>query len=577
MAVSITPIIGLNQLFSPQPSGDRASSQIGSSKSDPEWNVTPNSDPSSTSQSADAFSAALLDVLGDGQAQTAQPSPAAQPSKVQSAPDISAKLDPGGVISSDGSGLKGSNAKQFQVPAAASAPLAQSIPLLVSALVSPASAISQRLTNQTNQSSVQQDKGATQSASDSEAAQVVAIYSSILPLSEPPVGSPSIAPEETSPQVSASGSLTASPKDSPSETAPVAAPLPAPHTAAAPNSSDQPLERDSLVFEAQVRPQQSTPPIQTLQTNHTGLPNPAVAPVQPQVPQAGSSNPAMAQVQSQVSQAGSPNPAVPPVQNQGSQAGSSNLAMAQVQSQVSQAGPSNVAVASVQSQGAPVSQSTSGGVPARPTEEPAVSPSNTPIAPSTTSGGGDNGGSFQQGTKQDQNSSGPAETKAEQPAVHVIAASADTPVSSQINPNSSTTQEVSSKAAAQPIAQQPADPQPAVKTDMNLKVQGQSGENVTVRLSERSGSIQVTVRSADPGTTATLRHELPNIQAGLERAGLQMQGITSHQSGSSGHGNGQSGGQEKKNQNSGSEPQEKQNKRNTSQQDQWLDLMEGKS
>ena len=544
MAVSITPNIGLNQLFSPQPSGDRASSQIGGSKSDPEWNVTPNGDPSSTSQSADAFSAALLDVLGDGQPQAAQPSQPAQSPKFQSVPDTSAKVDTGGSISSDVSGLKGSNTKQFQIPAAASTPLAQSIPLFGSPLASPAPPASQRPTNQTNQSSIRQDK-TTQSASDSEAAQVVAIYSSILPLNEPPVGSSSIASEESAQKVSATETSTVSPKDLPSETVPVAAPVPAPHSSAVPNIPDQPLERDSLVFEAQLQPQQSTSPSQTLQAN----------------------------------QAVSPSAAVPSVQNQDSKAGSPNVAVSPVQNRVLPTGSPNAAVAPVQSQGAPVSQSTSGGGPARPTEEPAVSSPSAPIAPPTTSSGGNSGGSFEQGTKQDQNSSTPVETKGEQPGVHVIAASVDAPVSSQINPNSSNAQEVSSKAAGQPIAQQPTDPQPAVKTDMNLKVQGQSGENVTVRLSERSGSIQVTVRSADPGTTATLRHELPNIQAGLERAGLQMQGITSHQSSSSepGHGNGQSGGQEKKNQNSGSEPQEKQNKRNTSQQDQWLDLMEGKS
>jgi len=61
------------------------------------------------------------------------------------------------------------------------------------------------------------------------------------------------------------------------------------------------------------------------------------------------------------------------------------------------------------------------------------------------------------------------------------------------------------------------------KTDITFRLQGQSGETVSVRVSDRAGDIQIAVRSTDPATAATLRHDLPTIQSGLERAGWRME------------------------------------------------------
>jgi Flagellar hook-length control protein FliK len=511
VAVSITPNINVIQLLSQQASGDRANLQIAGSKSDPEWNATPGTDPSSTSQLGDAFSAALLDALGHSQPQ------AAQPAKFQSAPDINSKTDPAAGIPSNLSALNGLDTKQIQAPAAVSLPRTlQSVLSLVSS-ASPVSPAAQTLTTRANLASIRPAKSSTQSSSESQPVQLAPSYSPILPVKELSTGSPSTVAEEVSPKASSAGPLSVSTKGQPNQTVPAAAPMPSLESAAAASAPDHNLGQDSLVFEAQLRSQQATSPSQTVQVVPVDFSKPAVVPVQSQAPTV-------------------PQPVV--------------------------------------------SQPAASEAPAHPRDESSATvPANLAVQPGA-SNGGDKGGAFEQGARQDEKPSGHTETKGEAPAGHVIAAPADAPQSSQNNPANPHTQEVSSKADAQPIAQQSPGTQPGVKTDMNLKVQGQSGENVTVRLSERSGNVQVTVRSADPGTTTMLRHELPSIQAGLERAGLQMQSITSHHSSSSepGHeSNAQSGGQERKNQNTGSEPQEKHDKRNTSQQDQWLDLMDAKA
>jgi hypothetical protein len=128
----------------------------------------------------------------------------------------------------------------------------------------------------------------------------------------------------------------------------------------------------------------------------------------------------------------------------------------------------------------------------------------------------------------------------------------------------------SSASGSQPIAHQPAGDHPTVKTDMSLKMQGQSGENVTVRLTERGGDIQVSVRSNDPATSALLRHELPSIQAGLERAGWQLENTQSQSSNQSGQ-DSQGGEQRRNDQNSGYREDQK---RRSTQQNQWFDLIQ---
>jgi hypothetical protein len=90
---------------------------------------------------------------------------------------------------------------------------------------------------------------------------------------------------------------------------------------------------------------------------------------------------------------------------------------------------------------------------------------------------------------------------------------------------------VLSKSTTLPIDQQADASQPSMKTDLNVRIQGQSGENINVRISERAGDIQISVRSSDQTTASTLRHELPSIQAGLERAGWHLENGGMGQSG----------------------------------------------
>ena len=92
-----------------------------------------------------------------------------------------------------------------------------------------------------------------------------------------------------------------------------------------------------------------------------------------------------------------------------------------------------------------------------------------------------------------------------------------------------------SKSAILPIDQQAEKSQPSMKTDLNVRIQGQSGENINLRISERAGDIQISVRSSDQTTAAALRHELPSIQAGLERAGWHMENGGMAQSGQDNH------------------------------------------
>lgn len=183
--------------------------------------------------------------------------------------------------------------------------------------------------------------------------------------------------------------------------------------------------------------------------------------------------------------------------------------------------------------------------------------------------------SFGQEMKQDGKSAGQSQTPVLPPALHSGASANFPPQGTQNNLNGAQQTSASSNGDAQPIANQSPSVQTNVKTDMNLKMQSQSGDNVTVRLSERAGGIQVTVRSSDPTTSAMLRHELPNIQAGLEQAGWQLSG-TSSQHASQQHSNGnhsQGGDQGGNDQRSGYGAQEQQKRRNNSQH-QWSELMQ---
>jgi hypothetical protein len=110
-----------------------------------------------------------------------------------------------------------------------------------------------------------------------------------------------------------------------------------------------------------------------------------------------------------------------------------------------------------------------------------------------------------------------------------ISDSAKKGVEAASQPNNATG--TSSKAAILPIDQQADIRQPSMKTDLTMRIQGQSGENINVRISERAGDIQISVRSSDQSTASVLKHELPSIEAGLERAGWRVENGGMSQSG----------------------------------------------
>jgi hypothetical protein len=116
-------------------------------------------------------------------------------------------------------------------------------------------------------------------------------------------------------------------------------------------------------------------------------------------------------------------------------------------------------------------------------------------------------------------------------APHVFETSGAGPAKVDATAPSNTAAPGLSKSGVLPIYQQAETRQPSMKTDLTMRIQGQSGENINVRISERAGDIQISVRSSDQGTANILKHELPSIEAGLERAGWRMETSGMSQSG----------------------------------------------
>ncbi len=101
----------------------------------------------------------------------------------------------------------------------------------------------------------------------------------------------------------------------------------------------------------------------------------------------------------------------------------------------------------------------------------------------------------------------------------------DSVAATEKNPTDNTTAATTntlSKSSILPIDQQANGTTPSMKNDLTVRLQGQSGETINVRMTERGGEVQIAIRSTDPATAAALRHEMPSIQAGLERAGLHL-------------------------------------------------------
>ena len=236
-----------------------------------------------------------------------------------------------------------------------------------------------------------------------------------------------------------------------------------------------------------------------------------------------------------------------------------------------------VQMAAQQAQSAPAQPQSQAAQP-RPPANANVSASSidaTPVPAVSNGNSAGNKSSFGQEMKQDGKSSSQNQVPVLPPTPHSTASANFPPQGAQNNLNGAQQTSASSNGDAQPIVNQPPSVQTNVKTDMNLKMQSQSGDNITVRLSERAGGIQVTVRSSDPTTSAMLRHELPNIQAGLEQAGLQLTG-TSAQHAPQQHSNGnqsQGGDQGGNHQRSGNGAQEQQKRRNNAQH-QWFEMMQ---
>lgn len=236
-----------------------------------------------------------------------------------------------------------------------------------------------------------------------------------------------------------------------------------------------------------------------------------------------------------------------------------------------------VQAAAQQAQPAPAQPQSQAAQPRPPANANVSAPSiDTTAVPAVSNGNSaGNNSSFGQEMKQDGKSSGQNQAPVLPPTPHSTASTNFPPQGAQNNLHGAQQTSASSNGDAQPIVNQSPSVQTNVKTDMNLKMQSQSGDNITVRLSERAGGIQVTVRSSDPSTSAMLRHELPNIQAGLEQAGLQLTG-TSAQHAPQQHSNGnhsQGGDQGGNNQRSGYGAQEQQKRRNNAQH-QWFEMMQ---
>lgn len=57
--------------------------------------------------------------------------------------------------------------------------------------------------------------------------------------------------------------------------------------------------------------------------------------------------------------------------------------------------------------------------------------------------------------------------------------------------------------------------------EVHLKFEGDSGESINVRLAEHQGQVQVSVRSSDPKLAASLRQDLSELTANLDKLGLK--------------------------------------------------------
>jgi hypothetical protein len=131
----------------------------------------------------------------------------------------------------------------------------------------------------------------------------------------------------------------------------------------------------------------------------------------------------------------------------------------------------------------------------------------------------------------------------------------------------------SSNSPIGPMEEHAASVQPSFRTDLSVRMVGQSGETVNVRVSEKAGEIQIAVRASDSATATEIRHELPAMQAGLERIGWHSETTsaplhTNAQHGDS-SGDSEAGGRNQQNWRNNSDGQARQDRRRTPGQDPW--------
>jgi hypothetical protein len=142
-------------------------------------------------------------------------------------------------------------------------------------------------------------------------------------------------------------------------------------------------------------------------------------------------------------------------------------------------------------------------------------------------------------------------------------------------PAAASESKVSSNPPGLPIDDHVSSSQPTSKPDLSVNMTGQSGETVNVRVSERGGEIQIAVRASDTAISSQIKHELPAVQAALERIGWHSEATSGAAQASAHHGDSQSESESGHQQGwrNNSDGQSRQDRRRSSGQDPWASLL----
>jgi hypothetical protein len=142
-------------------------------------------------------------------------------------------------------------------------------------------------------------------------------------------------------------------------------------------------------------------------------------------------------------------------------------------------------------------------------------------------------------------------------------------------PAAASESKVSSNPPGLPTDNHVSSSQPTSKPDLSVNMTGQSGETVNVRVSERGGEIQIAVRASDTAISSQIKHELPAVQAALERIGWHSEATSGAAQASAHHGDSQSESESGHQQGwrNNSDGQSRQDRRRSSGQDPWASLL----